>query len=87
MRSQARALESILLGGDKKNLGRSVMKNMCSTSGTCRYNFQEALKQLFYASMWNSKGLVSVEKMMHVLSSEINFDALLLLVKEFIVTC
>ena len=60
----------------------------CSSYSTCRYNFQEALKQLLSARYAEFETLSAVEKTSYVLGSEKwedDFDALLHLVKEFIV--
>ena len=62
----------------------------CSSYSTCRDNFQEALKQLLGARYADFETLSAVEKTsyMYVLGSEYwedDFDALLHLVKEFIV--
>ena len=60
----------------------------CSSYSTCRDNFQEALKQLLGARYAEFETLSAVEKTSYVLSSENwedDFDALLHLVKEFIV--
>ena len=60
----------------------------CSSYSTCRDNFQEALKQLLGARCAEFETLSAVEKTAYVLGSENwedNFDALLHLVKEFIV--
>ena len=60
----------------------------CSSYSTCRDNFQEALKQLLGARYAEFETLSAVEKTSYVLGSENwedNFDALLHLVKEFIV--
>ena len=60
----------------------------CSTYSTCRDNFQEALKQFLGARYAEFEALSAVEKASYVLGSESwedDFDALLHLVKEFIV--
>ena len=60
----------------------------CSSYSTCRDNFQEALKQLLGARYAEFETLSAVEKTSYVLGSEYwedDFDALLHLVKEFIV--
>ena len=60
----------------------------CSSYSTCRDNFQEALKQLLGARYAEFETLSAVEKTSYVLGSENwedDFDALLHLVKEFIV--
>ena len=60
----------------------------CSSYNTCRDNFQEALKQLLGARYAEFETLSAVEKTSYVLGSENwedDFDALLHLVKEFIV--
>ena len=60
----------------------------CSSYSTCRDNFQEALKQLLGARYVEFETLSAVEKTSYVLGSENwedDFDALLHLVKEFIV--
>ena len=60
----------------------------CSSYSTCRYNIQEALKQLLGARYAEFETLSAVEKTSCVLGSENwedDFDALLHLVKEFIV--
>ena len=60
----------------------------CSSYSACRDNFQEALKQLLGARYVEFETLSAVEKTSYVLGSENwedDFDALLHLVKEFIV--
>ena len=60
----------------------------CSSYSTCRDNFQEALKQLLGARYAEFETLSAVEKTSYVLGSENwedDFDALLHLVKEFII--
>ena len=60
----------------------------CSSYSACRDNFQEALKQLLGARYTEFETLSAVEKASYVLGSknwEDDFDALLHLVKEFIV--
>ena len=60
----------------------------CSSYSTCRDNFQEALKQLLGARYAEFETLSAVENTSYVLGSESwedDFDALLHLVKEFIV--
>ena len=60
----------------------------CSSYNACRDNFQEALKQLLGARYAEFETLSAVEKTSYVLGSENwedDFDALLHLVKEFIV--
>ena len=60
----------------------------CSSYNACRDNFQEVLKQLLGVRYAEFKTLSAVEKTSYVLGSEIwedDFDALLHLVKEFIV--
>ena len=60
----------------------------CASYSTCRDNFQEACKQLLGARYAEFETLSAVEKTSYVLGSENledDFDALLHLVKEFIV--
>ena len=57
----------------------------CPTYSTCRDNFREALKQLLAARYAEIVRLSIAEKTLYVLGSRDNFDALLHLVKEFIV--
>ena len=60
----------------------------CSSYSACRDNFQEALKQLLGARYAEFETLSAVEKTSYVLGSENwedDFDALLHIVKEFIV--
>ena len=60
----------------------------CSSYSTCRDNFQEALKRLLGARYVEFETLSAVEKTSYVLGSENwedDFDALLHLVKEFII--
>ena len=60
----------------------------CSSYSTCKDNFQEALKQLLGARYADFETHSTVEKTLHLLGSENwedDFDALLHLVKEFVV--
>ena len=78
--------ECMLCGAECESLVHVLWE--CSSYSTCRDNCQEALKQLLGASYVEFEKLSTVEKASYVLGSENwedNFDALLHLVKEFIV--
>ena len=73
-------VECTLCGAECKSVVHVLWE--CSSYSACRDNFQEALKQLL------GETLTAVEKTSYVLGSENwedDFDALLRLVKEFIV--
>ena len=79
-------VECILCGTECESVVHVLWE--CSSYSTCRDNFQEALKQLLGARYAEFETLSAVEKTSYVLDSENwedNFNALLHLVKEFIV--
>ena len=79
-------VECMLCGAECESVVHVLWE--CSTYSTCRDNFQEALKQLLGARCAEYERLSTVEKISYVLGSENwedNFDALLHLVKEFII--